>query len=404
MDNPVIHKKKLVSFHGRVVKDINEKVVLKLIQEHDIISSSDLVNITGMRPSTVFNILKELSAKSLVVMNGKGESTSKGGKKPYTWSLNKDAAYVIGLDIEVGEMTWVLVDFTGKIISKKIMKLDTGRTVNELAENIINVINQVIEGNKIDKKKIIGLGVAFSGIVDHQKGVVVMSSVLSEMNFPLLEKLSVFPFPVKIENNANAAAIGLKWGGNTKAITKSNYLTILVEIDKNVSGLGIGIVIDGQLYRGASFSAGELYPHLPTLKEILSTVRSKFSESEIFKKYISSVESIDIAFLVDAAKQGDELAKLIFSMIGSIVGQTIAQAVALLNPDTLIITGIVSELEDVIINAVRKEIEMRVLSIASNVLEIVVDKYHHYSVALGAASLILEDFFRIPLTQTNANN
>ena len=67
--------KKLLSFHARVVKDINEQLVLKLIQEHQIISSSDLVKITGMRPSTIFNILKELSAKSFVSFYGKGEST-----------------------------------------------------------------------------------------------------------------------------------------------------------------------------------------------------------------------------------------------------------------------------------------------------------------------------------------
>ncbi|MFA6457674.1 MAG: ROK family transcriptional regulator, partial [Bacteroidota bacterium] len=387
----------LLSFHAQVVKDINERLVLKLIQEHEIISSSDLVKSTGMRPSTIFNILKGLSAKSFVTMHGKGESTSKGGKKPYTWALNKDAAYVIGLDIEVGEMTAVVLDFSGGLIAKKIMKLDTGRTADELSEKIITVVSQVIIENNIDSEKILGLGVAFSGIVDYQKGIVVLSSVLPEMNFPLLDKLSSLPFPVAIENNANAAAIGLKWSGKEKIKTKSNYITVLVEIDKNVSGLGIGIVINGELYRGASFCAGELYPHLPTLKEILSTVRSKFIESEIFKNYITSFETIDIAFLLDAAKKGDELAKSVFSMIGNLVGQTITQAVALLNPDTLIITGIVSEVEDVIIKAVRKEIEMRVISITSNALEIIVDKRHQYSVAFGAASLILEDFFRLPV-------
>ncbi|MBI1938295.1 MAG: ROK family protein [Ignavibacteriales bacterium] len=387
-------EKKLLSFHARVVKDINEQLVLKLIQEHEIISSSDLVKITGMRPSTIFNILKELSAKSFVSFYGKGESTKKGGKKPYIWTLNKDAAYVIGLDIEVGEMTTIILDFSGGIIAKKNIKLETGNTVDELAANIINVVEGITAENNIDKEKILGLGVAFAGIVDYQKGIVIMSSVLPEMNFPLLEKLSTLPFPVMIENNANAAAVGLKWNGNDK--TKRNYLTILVEIDKNVSGLGIGIVINGELYRGASFSAGELYPHLPTLKEILSTIRSRLIESETLKNYASFLESIDIELLLAAAKQGDEIAKLVFSMIGNIVGQTIAPAVALLNPDTLIITGVISELEEVIVESVRKEIEMRVISITSNALNIIVDKYHHYSVAMGAASLVLEDYFRLP--------
>ena len=389
-------KKKLLSFHARVVKDINEQLVLKLIQEHQVISSSDLVKITGMRPSTIFNILKVLSSKSFVSFYGKGESTNKGGKKPYIWTLNKEAAYVIGLDIEVGEMTSVILDFSGGIVAKKIIKLETGRTVDELASTIIKVVNEIIAENKIKKEKILGLGVAFAGIVDYKKGIVTMSSVLPEMNFPLLEKLSSLPFPVLIENNANAAAVGLKWNGDGKV--KKNYLIILVEIDKNVSGLGIGIVINGELYHGSSYCAGELYPHLPALKEILSTIRSRFTESEILSKYSSSLDSIDIELLLDAAKQGDPIAKLVFSMIGSIVGQTIATAVAILNPDTLIITGVVSELKDVVIDAIRKEIEMRVISVTSNTLNIIADKYHHYSVAVGAASLVLDDFFSLPIS------
>jgi predicted NBD/HSP70 family sugar kinase len=91
-------------------------------------------------------------------------------------------------------------------------------------------------------------------------------------------------------------------------------------------------------------------------------------------------------------------------MIGNVVGQTIAPAVALLNPDTLIITGVVSELEDVIVDSVRKEIEMRVISITSNSLNIIADKYHHYSVAVGAASSILEDFFGLPISRLQKSN
>ncbi|MGK9477776.1 ROK family transcriptional regulator [Melioribacter sp. OK-6-Me] len=392
-----MRSKKLISFHARVVKDINEQLVLNLIQENEVIASSELAKITGMRPSTIFNILKELSAKSFVLFYGKGDSTSKGGKKPYMWTLNKDAAYVIGLDIEVGEMSLVVLNFKGELIYSRNIKIDTVNTVDELAESIITAVNFAIEDNNLETSKILGVGIAFAGIVDCQRGVVVMSSILPDLNFNLIEKLNVFPFKVLLENNANAVAVGYKWKNNIKA--SRNYLTILIEIDKNVSGLGIGIVINGNLYRGSSYCAGELYPHLPTLKEILASYRSRFHEGKVLKNFLNSIDSIDIELLLHAAKEEDEIAKLIFSKIGSIVGQTIAPAVSLLNPDTLILTGVVSELEGVIIEAVRKEIEMRVISITSNALEIVVDRYHQFSVAVGAASLVLENFFKLPVVK-----
>lgn len=388
-------EKKLLSFRARVVKDINEQLVLKLIQEHGIISSSDLVNITGMRPSTIFNILKGLSAKAIVNFHGKGISTDKGGKKPYLWTLNKESAYVIGLDIEIGEITAVILDFSGGIIAKKIIKLQKFSTLDELASIIIKVTNQIVDENSIDTEKVLGLGVAFAGVVDYSNGIVIMSSLLPEMNFPLLDKLSSLPFPVLVENNANAAAIGLKWNGYVK--NKRNFITVLTEIDKGVGGLGIGIIIEGELYRGASFSAGELHPHLPTLQQMLVTIRTKLSEGKILKEYVSDIDAIDMDILIAAAKSGDEIATMVFSKIGDIVGQTIAPAIALLNPEALIITGILSEMEDVIIDSIRKAIELRVLSVTCSNLNLLADKHHQYAVAVGAASLILEDYFSIPL-------
>lgn len=385
--------RKLLSLHARIVKDINEQLVLKLVQEHDVIASSELTKITGMRPSTIFNILNSLSAKSFVTFYGKGDSTEKGGKKPYLWTLNKDAAYAIGLDIEVGEMSLVILNFKGEPIYKKTIRKNTGNSVDELAENIINAVYQIITENNLEQQKILGLGIAFAGIVDCHNGIVMMSSILPELNFNLLEKLKTLPFPVQIENNANAVAIGYKLKNSNR--TKRNYLIILIEIDKNVSGLGIGIVINGELYRGSTYCAGELYPHLPTLKEFLTTFKSRFNEGEILKNYVTSIDDIDVEMLINAAKMGDKIANLIFTKIGSMIGQTIAPAVALLNPDALVLTGVISELEDIIIDSVRKEIEMRVIPITNDALNIVVDKYHQYSVAVGAASLILENFFRV---------
>jgi N-acetylglucosamine repressor len=161
--------------------------------------------------------------------------------------------------------------------------------------------------------------------------------------------------------------------------------------------LGIGIIIEGELYRGASFCAGELFPHLPTLKEILASVRCRFIEGKILKNYISSPELIDIEVLLEAAKQGDEIAVLAIAKIGDMVGQTIAPAIALLNPDSLIITGVVAGLEDVLVESVKKAIDMKVLSVTSSALTITVDRHHHYSVAVGAAALILENYFRLPV-------
>ncbi|MBU0475333.1 MAG: ROK family transcriptional regulator [Bacteroidetes bacterium] len=386
--------KKLRSFDSSVVKDINEHLVLKLIQENEIISSSELVKQTGMRPSTIFNILKELSAKSFVSFYGKGDSTNKGGKKPHIWNLNREAAYSIGLDIEVGEMSAVVLDFGGGIVAKKTVKIEDSHHAEELVENIKKVVNTVVEENNLNTEKILGLGIAVAGIVNTRSGVISISSVVHEMNLPILSKLTDLPFPVYIENNANAAAIGLDL--KNKNSRRENCITVLVEIDQHVSGLGIGIILNGEIYRGTSFCAGEIFTHMPTLKEILTNFRSRFHESEYLREYSSNVEDIDIKILLNAAKNEDKIAQQIFTVIGSIVGQIIAPAIGLLNPKSLVITGVIAELDELIIQSVRREIELKAISFANNALSIEVDKHHQYSVSVGAAALVLGKFFRMP--------
>lgn len=379
------------------VKGYHEKLTLNVIREKSVISSSELIKITNLNKSTIFSILKELSGRSLIVSTGKGAATEKGGVRPTLWKLNADAFYSIGIDVEIGEMTAVIVDLTGEIINKNIYKVEVSSNLDELVESIMFVIKCIISDSGIAEEKILGCGIAFTGIVDYLRGIVVMSGVLFNLNLQLLDKLKHrFSFPILLENNANAAAIGEKWIGQGK--NKNNFLVLLIEFDKNVAGLGIGIILEGNIYRGASFSAGELYPHMPNLRQLIDIVRPRFPEGSMLKDYISSPEGLDVNSLIEMARQGDEIALLIFSMFGRKVGEIIAPAIALLNPDTLIISGTIAELGDIIIDPIENAIQMNVLAVTSNALKIVAGESQHFSVAVGAASLVLSNFFKLPMS------
>ncbi|MCU7494077.1 MAG: ROK family protein [Ignavibacteria bacterium] len=389
--------RKHFTFDPSAVKGYHEKLTLNVIRENAIVSSSELIRLTNLNKSTIFSILKELSCKSLIVSTGKGEATEKGGVRPSLWQLNAEAYYAIGIDVEIGEMTAVILDLTGKTIKKNIYKVDVSNNLDELVESIIFVINSIISDSGIDEGKILGCCIAFTGIVDYLRGIVVMSGVLFNLNLQLLDKLKHrFRFPILIENNANAAAIGEKWIGEGK--NKNNFMVLLIEFDISVAGLGIGIILEGNIYRGASFSAGELYPHMPNLRQMIDMVRPRFPEGKILKDYVSSPEELDVKNLIEMARQGDEIALLIFKMFGGKVGEIIAPSIALLNPDTLIITGTISELGQIIINPIENAIQMNVLAVTSNTLKIAAGKNQQFSVAVGAASLVLSNFFKLPMS------
>ncbi len=379
----------------KLVKNINDRLVLNLIRVNKIMSSSDLVRITGMRPSTIFNILKDMAAQSLVINLGKGESTEKGGKKPYLWSLNNEAAFALGVDVEVGELTAVILNFCAEIVAKKIYRIDKFETLDELDHHITVIVDDILTESKIDRTKVVGLGVAVAGIVDNVTDLVVMTDVFQEMNVPMLAALRKhYSFPVVVENNANASAVGDKWIGVAR--DSRNSMTVLMEFDKNVHGIGIGIIINEEIYRGSSFCAGELIMPMSDLGEMLTNVRSQLRKGDILKQYDSSPLSIDTRVMIDAAKKGDRIALSFFNRLGHFIGRRIGSVIGVLNPDMLIISGDLAELDEIIVRPVKEAIELDTLSITSETLRVVTSSHGHYSVAMGAASIILGSHFKVP--------
>ena len=379
----------------RLLKNINERLVLNLVRLNRIISSSDLVRITGMQPSTIFNILRDLTENAHVLNLGKGDSTEKGGKKPYLWGLNKDASYAIGIDIEIGQLTTVILDFSSEIVSKKVKKIEKYETLDELVDHIVKTVNEIIGETHIASDKILGIGIAVAGIVNSDSGIVVMTDILPEINVPFLEAVrKVFDFSVFVENNANASVVGEKWIGVAKE--SKNCLNVLVEFDKGVSGLGIGFLVNEELYRGSSYSAGEINIAMPDLHEVLLNVRTHLADGSILKKYDASTQDLEIDIMIDAAKQGDEVALSFFARLGNQIGKNISRVVAAFNPDTLILSGDVAEVGDLIVAPVKSVIDLDLLSVSSEALKIVTSTQGHYSVAIGAASLVLSDYFKVP--------
>jgi len=335
----------------RLIKNLNDSIVLNLIREKEIISGAELANITGMRPSTIANIIKNFIAKELIVGMGKGKSTEKGGKRPFLWSINKVSGYTIGIDVEIGQMTAVLLNMLGETIVSKVHKVDKASTPYDLVKDVKKIVNDTIKSGEIKLDKIIGMGVAIAGIVNSEKGIVILSDTLPETEEPLLMYLKdKFPFPIIIENNANAAAIGSMWVGVAKGV--KNFMLTQVEVEQTVGGIGFGLVINGELYSGATFCSGEINVHLPKLGETIRSLHGKLAQSPLLKEYSNCPDKLTNDILAEAALKGDEVALEYYQILGHIIGRSIAREVGLLNPEMLVLAGSVSELGDLIIDIV----------------------------------------------------
>ena len=386
----------------KFIRNMNEQIVLNLIRKYNIISSSELVNYTGMRPSTIFNILKELSAKSLVLNVGKGDSTEKGGKKPYLWKLDNTSAYVVGLDIEITKITAVVLNLEGEVLAKNSIKHDRVTSVDDFVALIERNVTTILELANIEMDKVLGIGIALPAIVNQKEGIIVRTDVFANENIPLVERLNeVYNVPVYIENNANATAVGAKWAGIAKG--RKNFLIALVEFDKGIGGLGLGIMIDEHIYRGYTNCAGEINVPIMNLDQMLIYFRHELKNSEILKEYDCCPEDLEVEILIQAALNGDETALILFKRLGYQIGHLISQTVALLNPEALVIAGTISELDEIIVEPIKEAIIKETIPFISEKLRIRTSLHGPDSVAVGAACLILSDFFRIPIIKKGAS-
>lgn len=380
----------------KFIRTLNGQLVLNLIRKHSVISSSELVNLSGLRPSTIFNILKDFSDKGFINNLGKGDSSDKGGKKPFLWEINKSAAFVLGLDIEINAMTIVLLDLNGEMLQRDYVRFEKLKSEEELVNIINSSVRGFLDSSKIDNDKILGMGIAVPGIVNYEKGFIIRNDVLPERNIPLAEKLEQFyKFPVLIDNNANATALGSKWVGIGKDF--KNFLVVLIEFDKNIGGMGVGIVIDGYLYNGFNHCAGELNIPLSNLDQMMIFIRNELDKSNILSKYDSDVDGLTVEVLIAAAKQGDPIALSLFKRLGFQIGEIIHQSISLLNAEALIVAGTISDLNEIIIEPIKEVVKTRTLPFTFEKLQIATSVHGVNAVAIGAASLVLNEFFKMPI-------
>jgi N-acetylglucosamine repressor len=390
-------KEGLLSDHER-----KNLAILEVIRRGKSISRTDISRLTGLNIVTVSNYINDYIAKGLVVERGYDSST--GGRRPTIIELNPTYTHVIGVELSVQTIHVVLTDLEANIVasSKKARP-------NEDAESVINCIagsiDEVIKASKLDKSKIKGICVAASGLIDKEAGTVHSTigttSVFLPINLSLERKFDINTF---IENDATAAAYG-EW-------------TLSLDLDTKVmlymfSGVGCGIVINGEVFRGATGIAGEtsLKNHLEPTElwigklsalgpwashlGIPDDVKAKISqgvESKI-SKVVKSLDELTLDVIFKAAKENDKVAIEAIEMAGNTLGIRIAFLVNLLNPDVVVIGGGIEQAGSILLDSVRKAVKRWSFEEMAEVVKIIPARLGDNSVSLGAAMLVIRSVF-----------
>jgi N-acetylglucosamine repressor len=241
-----VHLKSAQSAHFNTIRDINRQIVLNYVREHGPISRAEIARKALLQRSTVSAIVDALIADRLVEDIGKGNST--GGRCPTLLRLSGGQPAAIGIDISPIYTTVASSDIAGCVLGTKKF-----RTHPNLEKTLGRAIEAVVELASQAPTNIEGVGVSLPGLVDPLSGKALYIPYFNWRDVDIQGRIaSATGYPVTIDNDANAAALAELWFGSPEVSETRDFILVFVS-----EGLGTGIILDRQIYRGAAGAAGE---------------------------------------------------------------------------------------------------------------------------------------------------
>ncbi|HIP99694.1 TPA: ROK family transcriptional regulator, partial [Candidatus Bipolaricaulota bacterium] len=216
----------------------NRGLVLNLLREGSPLSRTALARKTGLAPSVLTRLVRELLAEGVVAEVGKAESN--GGRRPTLLSLNPDYACALGLKVEKSRVLAARINLAGKIRARREAPFPGRPSPEDFLKLARGLVEELAQG------EILGVGIGISGFVDAARGVELYSPILGWREIPLAAPLAEkLDLPVYVENDVNALTLAERWYGAGRAFR--NFVCVTVG-----EGIGAGVVVEGELYRGAA--------------------------------------------------------------------------------------------------------------------------------------------------------
>lgn len=362
-----------------LVKKINKSLVLHTIRKHFPLSRAKVSETTGLNKATVSNLVAELCAEQLVLEVGPGQSS--GGRKPLMLHFNAMAGIVVGVELRVKQLTAVLCDLGGTVLEETSLPLER-HDLPYVLERMKELISGLIAEAPPSPYGIVGIGVGVPGMVD-EHGVVLFAPNLGWEMADLRGMLeTAFGVPVTIDNEANAGAQGELNFGAAQNVRHLLYVSA-------GSGIGSGIIIGGELYKGARGYAGET-GHMC----IEADGRPCSCGSRGCWELYASERTYDWPEVQLPARSTPELARLAaegqpealahFAAMGRYLGIGVTNLINGFNPELIVIGGALSEAEAWLGPPMRAVVAERTLPYHKQRLEITFSRLGGRGTMIGA--------------------
>ena len=386
------------TWNHHVVKKGNKSLVLDKIKYNSPISRASVASQVGLNKGTVSSLVNDLLEEHLIYESGPGESS--GGRRPVMLLFNEKAGYSIGIDLGVNYLLGVLTDLNGNIHKEKQMTFKN-LSYEDIEIKLFETIDFLLTSTPECPHGVIGIGIGVPGIVDKDSNILLAPN-LNWRNVNLKAVLQErYNLPIIIENEANAGAYGEKHFGAGKDFENVIYVSAGI-------GIGVGLILNGSLYKGFNGFSGEL-GHM-TIQA--GGAKCRCGNEGCWELYASEqallrqAERLDIPSdmqdlegLVSLAEGGNEQVITLFEQTGDYLGIGINNIINIFNPQQVIIGNRLAYSKKWLKESLNKRVTNQALWFQQNDLQIDFSELSTRSTALGVAAFSIENFLSVSIQQ-----
>jgi predicted NBD/HSP70 family sugar kinase len=377
-----------------LLRELNRSAILSLIGQRGSIARVEIARELALSPATVTVLTRELVQEGVV--REVATAPSRGGRPGVLLGLVGGAAHALGVKIAPDRLTFVRVSLEGEPLGFAGREFDA--TAHDAVERLLDELASVAE-DRPNGSRLLGVGLGVPGIVDSRRGGTVESPVLGWSSLPLgsriQERLGV---PVLIDNDVNTLAVGERLYGRGRGV--EHFLTVTIG-----RGVGLGIVVGGELYRGYHGGAGE-FGHVRVVEGgarchcggigCLETVVADPALVEAGRTSGILHGGDGIEQLYAHAARGDASALAIFDVAGRALGRAVAGLVNVLSPQVVLVSGEGARAWAYMHEAFEASLRPDLFG-PLHAVAVEVDPWDDAKWAQGAAALVLRATFSAPI-------
>ena len=378
----------MIEVNHSKIKETNRKKIIKLLLEKNEVTKLDISRSLDISITTVSTNITELKKEGIVSDVRSLEST--GGRKAMALKINENCRFALGIALTPRHVKLSLINLKKEVIGDiriRHNKKDIESIIAIAKENI----NKILNNKEISIDKLLGIGISIPGTVDSEEGIIKNCYLLGAENYNLKKSFEEFNTTIYIDNEANLSAY-------YEFLNKKDILSNLLYVSIT-DGLGLGIIIDGKIYRGSNNAAGEM-GHIKIIiggksckcgsQGCLESYTSKNVLIEDFNE-ISNEKLNDIEEFISLFEKGDKTTNEVLERYFNILGIGIANLTMLLDPSSVVLGGDINSLLKENIDVLRSIVYKDNLFTNEENCKIDVTEFKE-SYLLGAAMVPLEEF------------